>query len=200
MSISIRPYNQNDLQFVYDICLKTGDSGNDASGIYTDPKLLGHFYAAPYVIMHTELSFIVDDGYKPIGYIIGTDNSENFFNETEKKWFPDLRIKYPLPDEKDTSPDARIIRLIHKGHKPRPELLDYPAHLHIDILPEGQGLGLGKKLIHMFCDKLRDINVQKVHLEVGKKNLNAIKFYEKVGFKILVEFEWSIAFGMDLYS
>jgi GNAT superfamily N-acetyltransferase len=200
MSLFIRSYRESDLFALYEICLKTGDSGKDASEVYKDPMLLGNFYAAPYAIIHPELTFILANNDIPVGYIIGTNNSEEFFNGTEKEWFPHLREKYIIPSDDDNSPDARIIRLIHKGHVPRPELLSYPAHLHIDILPEGQGKGMGRKLIDTFITKLIDLKVTALHLEVGKKNNNAIKFYEKVGFKIVKEFEYSIAFGIKLLN
>jgi len=198
MSLQIRTYMKSDLSDLYSICLKTGDSGKDTSQLYKDSLLLGHFYAAPYAVFHPELTFILAENDKPIGYIIGTNDSQSFFGITEKEWFPSLRSKYPLPKENDTSLDARIIRLIHKGHVPKPELLSYPAHLHIDILPEGQGKGMGRKLIETFCNKLIEMKVPALHLEVGKKNTNAIQFYEKTGFTIIHEYEWSIAYGIKL--
>jgi len=198
MDLSIRSFKESDLPALYEICLKTGDSGKDASSIYKDPKLLGHFYAAPYAILKTKLVYILAKDDVPIGYIIGTDDSQEFFRITEEKWFPQLRRQYSLPNGTDNSPDARIIRLIHKGHVPRPELLSYPAHLHIDILPEGQGKGMGRKLIEVFKNKLIEMNVTALHLEVGKRNTDAIKFYEKVGFNLIKEFEFSMAFGVKL--
>jgi len=198
MDLSIRSFKESDLPALYEICLKTGDSGKDASSIYKDPKLLGHFYAAPYAILKTKLVYILAKDDVPIGYIIGTDDSQEFFRITEEKWFPQLRRQYSLPNGTDNSPDARIIRLIHKGHVPRPELLSYPAHLHIDILPEGQGKGMGRKLIEVFKNKLIEMNVTALHLEVGKRNTDAIKFYEKVGFNLIKEFEYSMAFGVKL--
>jgi ribosomal protein S18 acetylase RimI-like enzyme len=42
------------------------------------------------------------------------------------------------------------------------------------------------------------MRVSALHLEVGKKNVGAVKFYRKVGFHIITEYEYSIAFGMNL--
>ncbi len=198
MSLSIRLYKESDLPRLYEICLKTGDSGGDASHIYKDPMLLGHFYAAPYAVIHPELTFILAKDDVAVGYIIGTNNSQLFHKRTEEQWFPHLREEYPMPDETDTSSDARIVRLIHKGIVPRTEMLSYPAHLHIDILPEGQGKGMGRKLIDTFCAKLVELKVEALHLEVGKRNVNAIQFYEKMGFQLVHEYENSIGYGIKL--
>jgi len=200
MSLIIRPYKNSDLPRLYEICLKTGDSGKDATELFKDPMLLGHFYSAPYAVIHPELTFILADDDIPIGYILGTNDSESFRQRTEKDWFPPLRIKYPLPDESDNTTDARIIRLIHKGYIPRPELISFPAHLHIDILPEGQGKGLGKKLVETFCSRLIEMKTPALHLEVGKRNTDAIKFYEKIGFQLIKDYEWSIAYGILLLN
>lgn len=198
MKLIIRPYKKSDLPILYEICLKTGDSGKDATTLYRNTFLLGHFYAAPYAVYHPELTFILAKNDVPVGYIIGTSDSQSFHDITEKKWFTPLRQKYLLPKENDDSLDAKIIRLIHQGYIPKPELLSYPAHLHIDILPEGQGQGMGRKLVEIFCNKLIEMKVPAVHLEVGKRNTSAIKFYEKIGFHIIKEYEWSIAYGIKL--
>jgi ribosomal protein S18 acetylase RimI-like enzyme len=65
-------------------------------------------------------------------------------------------------------------------------------------LPEAQGKGLGRKLIEVFTDKLRKLGVPAVHLQVGKNNEGAVKFYEKVGFHRIKEYEHAIAFGINL--
>lgn len=198
MSFEIRSFHPSDLYSLYRICLLTGDSGKDASEIYKDPEILGHFYAAPYAVLEPELCFVAVKNGRPVGYILGTQNSEQFAARCEAEWFPPLRQRYPFPPDSDKSPDAAIIRRIHAGQPVKPELLKYPAHLHIDLLPEAQGQGLGRKLIQVFADKLRQLHVPALHLEVGRKNENAIMFYERVRFRRVFEFEFSIAFGMIL--
>jgi ribosomal protein S18 acetylase RimI-like enzyme len=194
--IEIRSFKDSDLKSLYKICLLTGDSGKDATSIYEDPQLLGHFYAAPYAKLEPELTFILTLDHVPSGYIIGALDSQKFYEKCEKSWFPNLRKKYKLPDESDSSPDANIIRLIHKGHVPNPELSEYPSHLHIDLLPITQGKGLGRIMMNRFIEKLKELNSPALHLEVGKKNSGAIVFYKKMGFHIIKEFQYSIAFGM----
>ena len=200
MSLSIRPYHPSDLVNYYRICLLTGDSGKDASTKYKDPDLIGHFFAAPYAVLEPDLCFTLCCSDSPCGYIIGTRDSVKFYDRCEQEWFPVLRDRYPLPEAEDMSPDAHIIRLIHKGHRIKEDLTAYPAHLHIDILPRGQGRGMGRQLIDTFLDRLRELNIPAVHLEVGKANQGAVQFYKKVGFHLIKEYERSIAFGMRLYE
>lgn len=195
-NIEIRPYQTQDLDSLYDICIKTADSGKDARDKYANHKLHGHIYAAPYAIFEPELTFVITFNNITNGYILGTRNSALFEERSETEWFPKLRETYPLSDPNDEASDARIIRLIHEGYKFKNELIDYPAHLHINLLPIVQGKGLGKKLINKFIGKLKEFNIPALHLEVGKKNVSAIEFYKKMGFHIINEYENSIAFGM----
>ncbi|MFH1528196.1 MAG: GNAT family N-acetyltransferase [Bacteroidota bacterium] len=192
----IRNNHPCDLTALYRICLKTGNSGKDATVLHSDPEIIGHFYAAPYAVFEPELCFIAAIKDEPFGYIIGTKDSKEFRDKCEKDWFPLLREMYKMPDAEDISHEARIIRLIHAGLIVKDEVKDYPAHLHIDILPELQGQGMGRKLMDTFIAKLKELNVPAMHLEVGKSNLNAIQFYEKMGFHIIHDYEQSIAFGM----
>ncbi len=198
MKFKIRPYHKSDLTSLYRICLLTGNSGKDATELFIDKDILGHYYAAPYAFFYPEVCFVVTNNEKPCGYIIGTTDSQKFFNQCENEWFPVLRNKYPMPSSDNTSFDARIIRRIHEGHTFKHELMDYPAHLHIDLLPETQGQGIGRKIMETFIQKLKGLNISALHLEVGKSNAGAIKFYEKLGFHIIKEYEHSIAYGMKL--
>jgi len=200
MSLRIRPYHPCDLTSLYHICLLTGNSGTDASHLFSDPDLIGQFYAAPYAFFEPELCFtLVSSGF-PAGYIIGTKNSEDFYHRCEKEWFPFLRERYPKPEVDNNSLEHRIIQLVHEGHRPNDDLKSYPAHLHIDLLPEVQGKGMGRKLIDVFIQKLIEFQVPAVQLQVGKKNEGAVKFYERVGFDRVKEYDHSIAFGMKLKS
>jgi ribosomal protein S18 acetylase RimI-like enzyme len=194
----IRNYHPSDLSSLYRICLKTGNSGKDASDLLKNPDLLGHYYAAPYAVLEPDLCFVVVCDGTPCGYILGTRDTVPFCKRCEEEWFPFLRKQYPLPEENDTSYDARIIRLIHKGHWLNEDLAAYPAHLHIDLLPQTQGKGIGRKLIGVFADRLREIGVSALHLQVGKANPGAILFYQRTGFHLIKDYELTMAFGMHL--
>ncbi|MBN1998508.1 GNAT family N-acetyltransferase [candidate division KSB1 bacterium] len=198
MNLEMRPYHPSDLVALYRICLLTGDSGQDASKLFKDPDILGHYYAAPYTVFEPELCFVLTCSGKPSGYILGTSNSARFWEWCEKAWFPILREQYPLPDIKNTSYDAHIIRLFYNRQIMPNDLLPYPAHLHIDLLPAVQHRGMGRQLIQVFLQKLKELKVPAVHLQVGKRNTGAIHFYSKVGFTRISEEKNSIAFGKRL--
>lgn len=194
---AIRPYHPSDLPQLYRICLRTGDSGANASLLYDDPDLLGHIYAAPYAVLEPDLCFVLTQGGAPCGYILGTADSLGFQRKTETQWFPVLRERYALPLP-ENSRDAAMIRLIHEGYRYPDNLTGYPAHLHIDLLPEAQGQGWGGKLMRTFLEALRAEGISGVHLGVSKRNARAISFYERVGFTRLFDAGSWLAYGKTL--
>lgn len=198
MSFEIRPYHPTDLPMLYRICLETGDSGKDATDLFRDPDLIGHFYAGPYAILEPELTFVLTKEGRTCGYTLGVADTETFGKRCEVEWFPPLRAGYPLPQADDNSRDAGMIRAIHQGQAQKNEPADYPAHLHIDILPQGQGQGWGAKLINTLLDEMRRREIPGVHLGVAANNTRAIGFYEHVGFHRVKDHKWGTVYGMKL--
>ena len=195
--LDIRPYHASDLPRLYEICLKTGDSGKDATG-QVDPELLGHFFAAPYVFHDPGLAFIATRNGDPVGYIVGTTDSRTFATWCETNWFPVLRTRYPIPAEADTTLTAAMIRAIHRGYEAEDLADDYPAHLHIDLLPAGQGTGLGRRLIDVFEAALKGRGVPALHFGVSGANKRAQGFYQHLGFETLMSGERGAIFGRRL--
>jgi GNAT superfamily N-acetyltransferase len=198
MSFVIRHYHPSDLYALYGIGLLTGDSGADASELYHDEELLGHRYVAPYAVLEPDLCFTLLHDGAPCGYILGTRDSHAFHVRCEQDWFPALRARYRLPLADDHSLDADLIRHLYAGIRFDPDLATHPAHLHIDILPVGQGQGWGRALMQTFLTRLRALHVPAVHLWVGRRNTRGIAFYERVGFQPIKSSAGAICFGMHL--
>lgn len=179
---TIRPYRPEDLDALYDICLKTGNTGEDATELYGDPRLLGHLYAAPYATLEPDLTFVLEDGEGVCGYILGAFDSRVFYERLEREWFPGVRKQYPEPreDNKNWTRDERLIYQFYHLDATFPP--DYPSHLHIDLLPRAQGSGNGRALMETFLAALTAKGSPAVHLGTSPQNIRAEQFYEKMGF------------------
>ena len=88
--------------------------------------------------------------------------------------------------------------MLFRSAEPNYIYKEYPAHLHIDLLPQLQGLGCGRKLMEVFFNALRELEVPGLHLGVDSANEGAIKFYEKLGFSVLKEETWGFKLGIKL--
>jgi ribosomal protein S18 acetylase RimI-like enzyme len=191
----IRPYQPGDLEDLYAICLATGWAGQDASGIYADPKLVGHLFAAPYGVLAPECALVAEDGEGVAGYIIGTADTAAFEARLERDWWPQLRTRYADPKGRppaDWTPDQRLAWQIHHPRPPRPTLLArYPAHLHIDLLPRLQRQGMGRRMMDAWLGLIRSTGARGMHLECSSANERALRFYRAYG--LTEESEWSNA-------
>jgi GNAT superfamily N-acetyltransferase len=179
----IRKYQPGEERELYDICLLTGDSGEDASGLHRDPALLGEVYVGPYLRFAPEHAFVDVDSSGVGGYVLGAPDTVAFEQTCERSWWPPLRDRYPLGTFAEDTPDDRIVRLIHNPPTASPDVVErYPAHLHIDLLPRLQGRGVGRRLITTLFDSLAAVGVPGVHLGVSTANPRAIGFYRHMGF------------------
>ncbi|HZJ10832.1 MAG TPA: N-acetyltransferase [Trueperaceae bacterium] len=188
----LRPFQPGDEDALYEVCLKTGDSGSDASQLYKDPMALGQLYVGPYVALEPELAFVLEDvleGHSGVcGYVLGALDTEKFQRVFKERWLPPLQATLPDPsgDPAKWNHDERIY---HELHHPRlefsPPLAPYPSHLHIDLLARAQGRGWGRRMIETLLDALRARGSRGVHLGVGLANTRAQGFYRKLDFQEL---------------
>ncbi|MDR3166481.1 MAG: GNAT family N-acetyltransferase [Treponema sp.] len=201
----IRPAVESDIPYVYEICLKTGDAGKDASPLFYDPHLLGHYFAAPYLFFDRALCFIAEADYTPRGYILAAGDSIAFYRWFEETWLPPLRRRYPVPFPPGRVKSEYEQKLIRQLHQPAglPEAAQswisrYPAHLHIDLLPEIQGKGWGRALLDTLLAELGRRKIPGIHLVVGVDNTAARGFYKKNGFSVLCNEAGGITMGQEL--
>lgn len=191
----IRPYEPRDRADVIDICIRTGDNGQDATGLHSSDELLADIYALPYVDHEPELAFVVDDGDRAVGYVLGAADTRAFAEWFSAEWWPTVAGKY-------SSNGVLERAIIVSAENPERMLIaavdDYPAHLHIDLLPEAQGQGLGRQLIEMLAATLRERGIPGLHLVVGAGNANAQAFYRRVGFTELASDAGGVMMGIKL--
>jgi ribosomal protein S18 acetylase RimI-like enzyme len=180
----VRAYESRDLDALREICVRTGYRGTDARPVMTDTAILPDAYAEPYVVHDPGLAFVADDGGQAVGYIIGTVDTVTFAAWFRDNWLPLVAPKHAQPPEHPDSFEEAILRDLHNPARMIvPELADYPAHLHIDLLPGYQGQGLGRRLMEVFLAVLRARGVERVHLGMDPANTGARAFYDKLGFE-----------------
>ena len=195
----IRPVEPADLDVLYEVALRTGDAGEDATSLFDDPRLLGEVYVGPYVMLEEGIGFtVLDDDGVPAGYVLAAVDTRRFEAEAEERWWPPLRERYPDPVEDPSTADEEMIFLIHHPELASDEVVaEYPAHLHIDLLRQIQGRGVGRMMMDRLFEELRSRGVPAVHLGADPQNKRAIGFYEHLGFVHLSD-EDDVVMGMRL--
>ena len=184
--VKLRGYRPGDRADIYDVCVRTGAAGEDATGKFQRPELLGDIYAGPYVEHEPGLAFVLEAGGRAVGYILGTADTKGFVEWYSSSWIPRFGDGYEEPKGSPATPDEGLLVAFH--HPERMLMLEaaqYPAHLHIDILAPYQGAGWGRRLIEAFLDAVAAAGAPAVHLAVAATNTRAQGFYRRLGFEQL---------------
>lgn len=195
----IRLFQPGDEPALADICLKTADDGVDATGILDDDAIWAEIFVLPYVARHPDLAYVVetDDG-RVVGYLVCTPDTDAFEEWFQTEWWPRFADRWPRP-ETEVSRQDNILRYAYARGPGAESYADgYPAHLHIDLLPELQGQGWGRRLIEALVADLRERGVTGLHLVASAGNTGALAFYPRLGFVPLPSSEGVQAFGMPI--
>lgn len=178
----------------YRVCLRTGDSGADGTHLFPeDPLILGHRYIGPYLHFEPELTFVLIDSTKPktdpewvCGYTAAAFDTQKFYTRMTQEWYPKMRSLYPTEpttDPRNSTPTEGLIREFYHPNFYFPESFRFfPAHMHIDIVPELTGRGLGVPLINTLLTELKTRGCRGLHLGMSSVNHRAYRFYRKIGF------------------
>lgn len=196
----LRSFRPGDEPALAEICLRTADTGSDATGILDDDDIWAAVFVLPYVARHPELAVVVetDDG-RVAGYAVATGDTDGFEEWFQHQWWPRFAQRWPKPAADAVTRQDSVLAYAY-GRRPgaEPFARHYPAHLHIDLLPELQGQGWGRRLIEALRDWLRAAGVPGVHLVAAGTNAGAIAFYGRLGFTRLDAPADVAAFGMLL--
>jgi len=181
----IRPYGPDDLDALYDICLRTGAAGEDATALLADRRLLGELFVAPYARLEPEHALVLDDGSGAQGYVVGALDTRAFEARLAEEWWPPLLERYPGPSGEGVLDDLFIGLIGHLPPATDEVVARFPSHLHIDLLPPYQSGGWGRRMLDALFAALRADGSTGVHLGVSEANQRAIGFYEHLGFEQL---------------
>jgi ribosomal protein S18 acetylase RimI-like enzyme len=202
----IRDYRSGDEAAAFYVCMKTGDHGGDGEPFFReDPDALGRIYVDPYLRFEPELALMLEDDEGVCGYALAARDTKGFYDRYERELRPVLMKEFPDPDGPAES-WGRVEETYHLYHHPdyfSPEPYEqFPAHLHIDLLPRAQGGGHGRKMIEELLSRLRRLKLPGVHLGMSGVNHAAYGFYRHLGFSELIRVgegaDESIYLGMTL--
>jgi ribosomal protein S18 acetylase RimI-like enzyme len=195
----IRPFRSGDESALAAICLVTADAGGDATGLFEDDGIWAEIFVLPYAARHPDFAFVVeaDDG-RVVGYVVAAPDTEAFEAWFRDEWWPRFAERWPRPASNSSRQDDTLLYAYERGPGGESYAGEYPAHLHIDLLPEAQGRGWGRRLIETEVARLREAGVPGLHLVASAENSGALAFYPRVGFERLPSPASVAAFGLPL--
>lgn len=171
--IVIRRMKKEDAPEVRKICLETANKKLKSTEKAQKATLL--LYCDYYIRTSLYYCFVAvdEETNKIVGYILCSPNYKHYlcdFTNVELVELRKLGLKYYLM--------GKGAILSQKKYA-----IDFPAHIHIDILPEFQNQGIGSQLMDKLLYFLKIDTSQGIFLSVAPKNKKAKKFYEKYYFE-----------------
>ena len=92
MTAAIRRYRDGDRAAVYEVCVATADAGRGVRGRYSTDDLVPDTVAGPYLFLEPGHAYVLDNGERAVGYVIGTASTANSMAEV-------TRARRPRPAE-----------------------------------------------------------------------------------------------------
>jgi len=196
---SIREACMEDLEILGQIAHQTGFFGSSAGVFFPSEPLFTDLWIRPYLEGAGCCNFLTESEGRVLGYIIGSCSLSGY-----QQWFaqhiPLLLAKAlggSYPNLWKSLP--YLLRMARYPSKPAPTAR-FPAQLHINLLPQSRGSGLGQQLMETYLDCLRARRIPGVQLSTTTENRAAIKLYERNGFRIFTEYQsplWQPWLGRD---
>ena len=173
---SVRKAQLSDMERIRYVCRMT--AGEEAQQDEAVGEIISKMYSTYYVRECADTCFVLaDDEDIAVGYILC---------EPDYKRYSCIFREKDVPEIKRLSKKDGLLSMF----LPIPYSIfgkKYPAHLHIDILPEYQNKGYGSILIKALLKELQSRDIKGVMLIAGADNTGAIRFYERHSFKTVIK-------------
>ena len=179
----IRPYAPSDRAAIRRICFETGYMGEPIDWIWRDRDSFADLITRYYTDREPGSIQVATRGGEVVGYLTGCVDSER----TRGAAVAEIRrliLRGALLRQGLGGFLARALVDSLRDRGVRGEALfdaRWPAHLHIDLLPEARGRGLGRRLMQGWFERLRGLGTPGVHLGTFAENHAAIRFFEGCG-------------------
>lgn len=192
MNAIVRPYEARDRDAIRFICCETGFMGEPMERYMDGREVFADLWSAYWTDYENEHIWVSEADGKVVGYIFGGLDTKRQERIWVRKLFPKIIYKAFTTDCLRSRKTRRYLkhafRSYRRGEIEMPHLgNEYPAHLHTNILDGYRGIGLGKKMLLVWLDHLRNHKATAIHLVTTTRNKLAVPFYKHMGFKVLFE-------------
>jgi ribosomal protein S18 acetylase RimI-like enzyme len=168
------------------ISFRTGFMGDSAASFWRHEESWADVWTSYYTDREPQSLSVATLEGRVVGYLAGCRNTAGMSPNTDELISAAIR-KHRLVARRGTA--GFIVRAMMDSLRDRGRASGdfsderWPAHLHIDLLPEARGLGLGAALMARWLDQLRADGPRGCHLATLVENERACGFFRKFGFR-----------------
>lgn len=188
----IRKYAHEDLKAVRAIACQTADIG--APLLLTNPEddIVADILTRYYTDFEPESAWVIEKNNTVLGYLLGSLYPVRHSLINNFIIIPRIILKALCKGVLFSRKFWQIIwggmfGILSAAFLLRKYIRDFPAHFHIDLLPDARRQNLGEELTIAFEEKAKALGIKGVHVRVRNDNIVARNFFEKLGYRILFE-------------
>ena len=182
-TLTIRDYRPQDRVAVRHICCETADAGKPVESFFRDRGFIADLVTRYYTDFTPELTQVVEKEGNVVGYLTGCFDTRRQARVTAWRILPGalvLAICRGVLWQRETW--RMLAAALRNGFPSGPPVAEYPAHLHINLLTEARGNGIGARLVEEFFARVRKAGIFGVHVSVRGDNESGCRFFEGLGF------------------
>jgi len=181
--LALRPATQADATSLGRIAYETAFFGDSAEVFFPSRKLFQELWTDPYLGAAGCCCFVAELDGDAVGYIVGTCDLAAYRRHMAAL-MPGLLWRMLTGTYADARRSVRYLwRMLRLSGKPAPAS-DYPAQLHMNLLPGARGEGAGNLLLETHLNCLQQRGVPGVQLSTTDLNDAALHLYGKFGFAV----------------
>ena len=144
-------------------------------------------YLEPYMDLEPGSLFVAATDGGLVGYLAGCLDSAQFPSESERveKAVREYRLIFRPGAAAFFARALADVAWAALRREPTAGDFDdarWPAHLHINVVPEARGTGVADGLMERWLDRLRESGSPWCHLQTLAENSRAVRFFERTGF------------------
>jgi ribosomal protein S18 acetylase RimI-like enzyme len=180
---AIRAYEPSDRPAVRSIVFETGYMGESIEWLWRDRESFADLITRYYTDREPESILLAERNGVVAGYLTGCVDSALAAGSSAGE-IRRLLLRGALFRPGVASFLWRAIGDVMRDRGAPEEALSdprWPSHLHIDLLPEARGKGLGRRLMSRWFERLARVGSPGVHLGTFAENHEAIRFFESCG-------------------
>jgi len=192
---TIRPYRRADRQAVRDICVATSWMGQYRPELIGDDWLWAEYWTRYFTDVEPRHSWVVEQACQAgrgavVGYLTGTTDQHRAAGYA-LRLLPGI-VAHVIRRRRMRSARFRaaagsMVRSLLAGEMALPPGLAarFPATWHFNLLAEGRGRGLGRRLFETFLQDMRSAGAGGVHAQSLSINAPVSRFCRAAGFRLV---------------
>lgn len=185
----IRKYRPQDREAVREISWNTADKGRTVDLYFHDHEAVADFLTRYYTDWEPQALWVAECEGAVVGYLTGCLNTRHCDRVIARKVVPAAVFgairRGALWRAETWRLLAAFARTALAGGRPKVDLNEYPAHLHINLRQGFRGCGLGRKLVEQFRWQVQKQGIRGIHLVAWGENDQGRRFFEAMGFRLL---------------